>query len=119
MSLVLCTPESMHSDNAEPGTLATASKNGVEKEHVLVATQRPPLTGALTEEGYRRLVELSPDGICVYVGGRVVYVNDAAVRLSVGVVEVQSAEQRTADEILREADLAMDEAKRANRRTGG
>ena len=79
MSLVLCRPESMHSDNAEPGTLATASKNGVEKEHVLVAAQRPPLTGVLTDEGYRRLVELSRDGICVYVGGRVVYVNDATI----------------------------------------
>jgi diguanylate cyclase (GGDEF)-like protein len=40
------------------------------------------------------------------------------IRASVGVVEVHSAEQRTADEILRDADLAMYEAKRAGRRTG-
>ena len=38
------------------------------------------------------------------------------IRASVGVVEVHSAEQRTADELLRDADLAMYEAKRANRR---
>ncbi len=36
---------------------------------------------ALTEERYRRLVERSPDGICVHRDGRIVYVNDAGVRL--------------------------------------
>jgi diguanylate cyclase (GGDEF)-like protein/PAS domain S-box-containing protein len=36
---------------------------------------------ALAEERYRRLVERSPDGICVHKGGRVLYVNDAGVRL--------------------------------------
>ena len=33
------------------------------------------------EGWYRRLVEQSPDGICVYSGGRVVFVNAAGVRL--------------------------------------
>jgi diguanylate cyclase (GGDEF)-like protein len=37
------------------------------------------------------------------------------IRASVGVVEVHPTEQRTADEILRDADFAMYEAKRANR----
>ena len=36
---------------------------------------------ALAEERYRRLVERSPDGICVHKDGRVLYVNDAGVRL--------------------------------------
>ena len=35
----------------------------------------------LTEDRYRRLVENSPDGICVHKDGRVLYVNDAGVRL--------------------------------------
>src|SRR6201999_2982261 len=35
----------------------------------------------LTEESYRRLVEQSPDGICVHKDGRVLFVNDAGVRL--------------------------------------
>ena len=35
----------------------------------------------LTEERYRRLVERSPDGICVHRDGRIVFVNDAGVRL--------------------------------------
>ncbi len=42
----------------------------------------------------------------------------AAIRASVGVVEVDHNEQRTADEILRDADLAMYEAKRARRNDG-
>jgi diguanylate cyclase (GGDEF)-like protein/PAS domain S-box-containing protein len=36
---------------------------------------------ALADENYRRLVESSPDGICVQKDGRVVYVNEAGVRL--------------------------------------
>lgn len=36
---------------------------------------------ALADTGYRRLVENSPDGICVHRGGTVIYVNDAGVRL--------------------------------------
>lgn len=36
---------------------------------------------ALAEERYRRLVERSPDGICVHKDGRILYVNDAGVRL--------------------------------------
>jgi len=44
----------------------------------------------------------------------------AQFRFSGGdVVEVHSTEQRTANEILRDADLARYEAKRANRRSGG
>jgi diguanylate cyclase (GGDEF)-like protein len=38
-----------------------------------------------------------------------------AIRASIGVVEVDRDEQRTADEILRDADFAMYEAKRARR----
>ena len=34
-----------------------------------------------TNERYRRLVELSPDGILVSDGTRIVFVNPAAVRL--------------------------------------
>lgn len=33
------------------------------------------------EDRYRRLVERSPDGICVHKDGRIRYVNDAGVRL--------------------------------------
>ena len=40
------------------------------------------------------------------------------IRASIGVVEVHLDEQRTADEILRDADLAMYEAKRARRGQG-
>ncbi len=40
------------------------------------------------------------------------------IRASIGVVEVADDEQRTADEILRDADLAMYEAKRARRGRG-
>jgi diguanylate cyclase (GGDEF)-like protein len=40
------------------------------------------------------------------------------IRASIGVVEVQPDERRTADEILRDADLAMYEAKRARRSQG-
>ena len=40
------------------------------------------------------------------------------IRASIGVVEVADDEQRTADEILRDADLAMYEAKRARRGKG-
>ena len=38
------------------------------------------------------------------------------INASIGVVEVRREDQRTADELLRDADLAMYEAKRANRR---
>ena len=44
------------------------------------AEHRQPGLG-LTEERYRRLVEHNPDGICVHRHGRVLYVNDAGVRL--------------------------------------
>ena len=40
------------------------------------------------------------------------------IRASIGVVEVDQPEHRTADEILRDADLAMYEAKRASRSQG-
>lgn len=35
----------------------------------------------MTDDGYRRLVERSPDGICVQADGQVVFVNDTGVRL--------------------------------------
>ncbi len=41
--------------------------------------------------------------------------SNAAIRASIGVVEVRPDEQRTADELLRDADLAMYEVKRARR----
>lgn len=47
----------------------------------LVAAENRQLTEGMTEAGYRRLVEGAPDGICVYVDRRVVFVNDAGVRL--------------------------------------
>lgn len=46
-----------------------------------MAAENRQLSHGLTEEGYRRLVERSPDGICVYADGQVVFVNDAGVRL--------------------------------------
>ncbi len=42
----------------------------------------------------------------------------APIRASIGVVEVHPDEQRTADELLRDADLAMYEVKRARRSQG-
>ena len=56
-------------------------EGGVEKGCALVAAEQGQLAHGLTEEGYRRLVERSPDGICVSVDGRVVYVNEAGARL--------------------------------------
>ena len=47
---------------------------------MLSAEHRQPPQG-LTEDTYRRLVERSPDGICVQKDGRVLYVNNAGVRL--------------------------------------
>jgi GGDEF domain-containing protein len=41
-----------------------------------------------------------------------------AIHASIGVVEVDHNEQRSADEILRDADLAMYDVKRANRGHG-
>lgn len=46
-----------------------------------MAAEHRQLTEGMTEAGYRRLVERAPDGICVYVDRRVVFVNDAGVRL--------------------------------------
>lgn len=46
-----------------------------------MAAENRQLAQGLTDEGYRRLVERGPDGICVYVDGRVVFVNGAGVRL--------------------------------------
>jgi diguanylate cyclase (GGDEF)-like protein len=42
----------------------------------------------------------------------------AAIHASIGVVDVHQDDQRTAEEILRDADRAMYEAKRAGRRRG-
>jgi diguanylate cyclase (GGDEF)-like protein/PAS domain S-box-containing protein len=47
----------------------------------LASAEQRQLSAGLTEEQYRRLVERSPDGICVLKDGCVVYVNDAGVRL--------------------------------------
>ncbi len=47
-----------------------------------MATPEPDTDLRRPDEGwYRRLVEQSPDGICVYSAGRVVFVNAAGVRL--------------------------------------
>jgi diguanylate cyclase (GGDEF)-like protein/PAS domain S-box-containing protein len=61
--------------------LSATSKTGVDEECVLVAAEQRRLARELSEDGYRRLVESSPDGICVYCDGRVVFVNAAGVRL--------------------------------------
>ena len=47
-------------------------------------TERKQAEDALreSEERYRRLVDLSPDGIAIYVEGKVVFVNQAAVRMA-------------------------------------
>ena len=55
-------------------------------------------------------VELATPAV---IGGRSI-----EIRASIGVVEVADDEQRTADEILRDADLAMYQAKRARRDRG-
>ncbi len=47
----------------------------------MVAAERRQLTEASSHDGYRRLVDRSPDGICVHAGGRVVFVNDTGVGL--------------------------------------
>jgi diguanylate cyclase (GGDEF)-like protein/PAS domain S-box-containing protein len=39
-----------------------------------------PMQADVVEQRYRRLVDHSPDAICVHDGGRIVYVNPAAIR---------------------------------------
>lgn len=51
------------------------------RDYVLVAAKDRQLADELTGDSYRRLVERSPDGICVYADGTVVFVNDAGVAL--------------------------------------
>jgi diguanylate cyclase (GGDEF)-like protein/PAS domain S-box-containing protein len=57
----------------------------------------------MTEEGYRRLVEGSPDGICVHANGRVVFVNDAGVRLMLGESSDQIVGRPITDFVTRES----------------
>jgi diguanylate cyclase (GGDEF)-like protein len=72
---------------------------------------------------FRDLVEGELDGMVERLRGELdtpVTVGASSVRVgaSVGVIEVQPGDGRTADEILRDADLAMYQAKRARRGRG-
>ncbi len=60
--------------------------------------------GALreSEERYRRLVELSPDGIILHSGGRVVFANPAAMRLLGAEAEQELLGRRTVDFVRRD-----------------
>ncbi len=60
--------------------------------------------GALreSEERYRRLVELSPDGIILHSGSRVVFVNPAAMRLLGAESEAELLGRRTVDLVRRD-----------------
>ena len=60
--------------------------------------------GALreSEERYRRLVELSPDGIILHSSSRVVFANPAAMRLLGAQSEAEFLGQRTADFVRRD-----------------
>ena len=60
--------------------------------------------GALreSEERYRRLVELSPDGIILHSSSRVVFANPAAMRLLGAQSEAELLGQRTADFVRRD-----------------
>jgi diguanylate cyclase (GGDEF)-like protein/PAS domain S-box-containing protein len=64
----------------------------------------------MTGEGYRRLVERSPDGICVHANGRVVFVNDAGVRLMRGESSDQIVGRPITDFVTRESIPPMQSA---------
>ncbi len=73
----------------------------------MVAAEQGQLAHGLTEEGYRRLVERCPDGICVYAEGRVVFVNDAGVRLMLADSSDQLVDRSIADFLAEESIPAM------------
>jgi diguanylate cyclase (GGDEF)-like protein/PAS domain S-box-containing protein len=73
----------------------------------LVAAEQRQLAQGLTEEGYRRLVERSPDGICVYANGRVVFANDAGVRLMLADSSEQLVDRPISDFVDTESISAM------------
>jgi diguanylate cyclase (GGDEF)-like protein/PAS domain S-box-containing protein len=75
----------------------------VEKGCALVAAEHRQLSEGLTGEGYRRLVERSPDGICVHANGRVVFVNDAGVRLMLADSSDQIVSRPITDFVTRES----------------
>ncbi|WP_167175291.1 sensor domain-containing protein [Saccharomonospora amisosensis] len=79
--------ETPHGDTRWTRFLARAQDNGDGDIERLVGiatdvTERHGNEQALADlaDRYRLLVELSPDGICVHEGGRLVYVNPAAAR---------------------------------------
>ncbi len=65
-------------DEAEVRPAAGTVKEPVAEDGVRAADARALRE---SEERYRKLVELVPDGVLIHVGGRVVFVNEAAVRL--------------------------------------
>ncbi len=68
------------------------------------ATDAVRAEGALreSEERYRRLVELSPDGIILHSGGRLVFANPAAMRLLGAESEEEILQRRTVDFVRRD-----------------
>lgn len=75
-------------------------------------------TQGLTEEGYRRLVERSPDGVCVYVDRRVAFVNDAGVRLMLAESGDQLVGRPVTDFVVAESLPAMYDGLAALRELG-
>ena len=73
----------------------------------MVAAEQGQLAHGLTDEGYRRLVERCPDGVCVYAEGRVVFVNDAGVRLMLADSSDQLVDRSIADFLAEESIPAM------------
>lgn len=57
------------------------SREGAACESVTATVSANDASGPGEGSWYRRLVEQSPDGICVYTAGRVAFVNTAGVRL--------------------------------------
>jgi diguanylate cyclase (GGDEF)-like protein/PAS domain S-box-containing protein len=72
----------------------------------------------LTEEGYRQLVERSPDGICVYADGRIVYVNATGVRLMLAESSDQLVDRPVTDLVAAESLPAMFSGVEALREVG-
>jgi len=108
----------VRSGNRLAGTLAITPKRGVEKGCALVAAEQRQLTQGLTEKGYRRLVEQSPDGICVYADGRVAFVNDAGVRLMLADSSDQLVGRPITDFVVGESLPAMNSGVAALREVG-
>ena len=73
----------------------------------MVHAEHRQLAHELTEDGYRRMVQRSPDAICLHAGGRVVFVNDAGVRLMLAESSDQLVGRPITDFVARESMPAM------------